>query len=124
MAALGKLLPLIALADVGATQKDKIDVVGTQIIDMVKVVATKHELTTIRTAVMNENAAGNLREVRQNFPAFVRRIMHSDNKDVTLDSWDHAYTYREEAKKIYLSSYGPDCKKGTDDDIVVTLPKY
>ena len=124
MAALGKLLPLLALAGVGATQKDKIEVVGDQIIDMVKVVATKHELTTIRTAVMNENAAGNLGEVRKDFPAFVQRIMHSDSKDVTLDFWDHPYTYRERDKKIYISSYGPDCKRGTEDDIVVTLPKY
>ncbi len=123
MAGLGKLLPLLALAGVGATQKDKIEVAGDQIVDMVKVVATKHELTTIRTAIMNENAAGNLDEVRNDFPAFVKRISHSDNKDVSLDFWDQPYRYREDKNTIYLSSYGPDKERGSDDDIVLTLPK-
>jgi hypothetical protein len=123
MAALGKLLPLIALAGVGATQKDKIEVAGNKVIDMVKVVVTRHELSTIRTAIMNENAAGTLAEVRENFSEFVKRIVHSDQRDVSRDFWDNPYTFREDRNKIYLRSYGPDGKRKTEDDIVVTLPK-
>jgi len=124
MALLGKMLPLMALAGVGVTQKDKIEVVGTQIIDMVQVVVTKHELTTIRTAVMNENAAGNLKEVRQDFSEFVRQVVHSDNKDVTRDFWDNRYRYEEDKETIYLASDGPDGERNTDDDIVVSIPRF
>ena len=122
MATLGKLMPLIALAGVGATQKDKIEEVGGQAVDMVKVIATKHELTTIRTAIMNENAAGNMQEVRSDFHAFVKRIAHSDQKDVTMDFWDNPYLMDEDDGLVYLTSLGPDCEKGTDDDITISLP--
>jgi len=122
MAMLGKLLPMIALAGVGATQQDKIKDTGSKIVDMVKVVATQHELSTFRTAVMNESIAGNLNEVRRDFGAFVKRIAHSDNKDVSQDFWDNPYVYEEDDGYAYLSSDGPDGRRNTDDDIVVSLP--
>jgi len=123
MATLAKLLPLIAMAGVGATQQDKIKETGSKIIDMVKVVATQHELTTIRTAVINENIAGNLNEVRRDFSGFVKQIAFSDSKDVSLDFWNKPYRFEEEGDMIYLISSGPDGREGTDDDIEVSLPK-
>ena len=117
-----KLLPLVAIAGLGATQKDTLQDIADTIVNMVKVIAVEHELGNIRKAVMAEVIAENLPSIRADFPAFVRGIARSDDRDVAQDLWGHEYLYREFSDEIWLVSVGPDGVEETDDDVVVTLP--
>lgn len=118
-----KLLPLLSLAFLGFAKRDAVREVAGTTFDVVKVVGVKAELATIRTAVQAEITGGSLNEAAADFPAFVRRVAHSDVRDPARDLWGGYYALHVRTDRYVIASAGPDRRYSTDDDVFVTLPR-
>ena len=118
-----KLLPLAVMAALGYNQRQTFGKLGETAINLAKVAVADHELSTIRTAVASEHASGDMREVKSDFSAFVRRIAKSDVRDPAEDPWGQPYAFRVRARRYDVLSFGPDAREGTDDDIVVGVDR-
>jgi len=112
-----KLLPLLALAGLGYARRDTVKAYAATAIDMTKVVVTEHEIRNLETAVRAELINGSAREVRSNFPAFVRKVAKSETRDPAKDMWGHEYAFLVNKKHYAIVSRGPDGELGTGDDI-------
>lgn len=116
-----KLLPLAVMAALGYNQRETFGELGEIAINLAKIAVADHELATIRTAVASEHAAGNIREVRSDFSAFIRRIADSKGRDPAEDPWGQPYAFRIRSDRFEVMSFGPDNQEGTDDDIVAGI---
>jgi hypothetical protein len=114
-------MALLTVSGMGMTQKESVAEAMNKSLDQVRVIATQFEMRTLQTAVLNEYIADNIHEVSEDFPTFVRRIAHSDNKDVAADHWGSLYEIEETEGGYLIVSTGPDKESGTDDDIVALV---
>ena len=114
-------MAIMSAAGMGASQQENVAQVIEKPLNKVRVVATQFEMRTLQTAVMNEVIAENMREVEEDFGAFVERIAHSDAKDVTKDHWGTPYELEKTDGGYLIVSAGPDMKVGNDDDILATV---
>lgn len=124
MTDLSRLIPIAVSLGFTASQADELQAFVDTSLDMTRVVAAKAELSNIRGQVafaLAQDADPN--QLEDNFPKFVREVLHSDTKDSALDPWEEPYRFRVHRDEYELFSIGPDGHGDTDDDIWVVLPR-
>lgn len=118
---LSTLMSIMSAAGIGATQQESVAAAIEKPLNKVRVIATQFEMKTLQTAVTNEVIADNMREVEEDFGAFVERITYSDSKDVTKDHWGSRYELEKTDGGYLIVSAGPDMQIGNDDDILLKV---
>ena len=118
-----RMVPLMAGASGGATQKDTMGEMADKVLDTARVAVTSLEMNQIRTAVVTEMLFSGTRKMKDDFPAFVRSNMSAQGRDAGQDHWGNDYEFFEYGDRIEIVSRGPDGEVDTDDDIWVEIPK-
>lgn len=114
-------MAIMTAAGMGAAQQQSVSDIIQQPLEKVREIATKFEMRTIQTAVMNEIIADNMQHVERDFSEFVRSIAHSDAKDVANDHWGTSYELQETDKGYLIVSAGPDQSFDTNDDLYLSV---
>ena len=124
MTDLTRLVPLLISAGFASTQAEEIQGLVDTSLDMTRVVSAKAELTHIRNQLLFALASDQLpNDIERNFAAFIKKNLHSDARDPSLDPWDEPYRLRIHDDEYELYSVGPDGQRDTDDDIWMVLPR-
>ena len=55
---------------------------------------------------------------------YLRLTAHQSLDEATSDPWGNLIKYNLNHNKAVLSSFGPDKKQGTEDDIIVEIKPY
>ena len=117
-----KWVPAGVLGGVGYTQQDTIADVAEAPLEIVKIVRTQVELSSIQKLVLMDSMDGSFST--RDFRGYLRtRLLSNSDRDVSLDPWENPYNIRIYQNKEYeIWSYGPDQIDDTQDDIWVAVP--
>ena len=91
MIGMQRLMGLMVMSGVGATQSETMMDMADGSLDVVRVAVTQYELAQMRTAVVTEVLFGGPGKVTKDFSAFVKANMSSSSRDPSLDFWETPY---------------------------------
>ena len=118
---LTKWIPASVLGGVGYTQQETIGTIAESPIEIVQIVRTQVELSSIQRLVLIDVIDNSFKP--KNFREYLRaRLLSNSDRDVSLDPWGNPYSIRIYKNEYEIWSYGPDQINDTSDDLWVSLP--
>lgn len=120
-----KLMPLMAMAGIGAAGMPAMRAQVEKFQDMTRVTAVQMELQGISKVIYLEYIAEDRLPPPETIAGLIKANMSAPgDRDVTLDMWDTPYAYRPLMQGTVevgyeVISFGPDRTFGTEDDIIV-----
>ena len=125
MIGMQRLMGLMVMSGVGATQSQTMMDMADGSLDVVRVAVTQYELAQMRTAVVTEVLFGGPQKVTKDFSEFIKGNMSASGRDPSIDFWETPYWAEQFEdggdRGIDLCSNGPDKQRDTDDDICVEV---
>ena len=117
-----KWVPAGVLGGVGYTQQETISQVAEAPMEIVKIVRTQVELSSIQRLVLMDTMDGSFSH--RNFRDYLRKkLISNSDRDVSLDPWGNPYQIQIYQNKEYeIWSVGPDQINDTSDDLWLTVP--